>query len=423
MLTREQNETITRTDPGTPMGKLMRRYWMPFAISAQLPGPDCPPIRVRLLGERLVAFRNSDGQVGLLNGACPHRKAELFFGRNEENGLRCVYHGWKFDVTGQCVDMPSEPVESNYKDKVRTRSYPVIELGDVLWAYMGPPDQMPPKPDFEWTRVLSTHRAVSWGHQNSNWLQGLEGGIDSAHSSFLHNNNIKDTSALRTRSTNPTLEVRPTDFGYTYASIRHLPEDEGDYVRAYQFVLPFHQCRATQLPGPAGAPIVPQVSGHMWVPMDDENTLLFNWTYTTGEAPLKERAKYYGGKQIEPVERYVQGLPVYERRWENDYLIDREEQRDLTFTGISNTTTQDRGIQETMGAIVDRTDEHLGTSDRAIIAARKMLLEAVRVNEDGGTPKGVRDTYRNIRAVEKVLPKGTDWFEALRSEAYESALP
>jgi phthalate 4,5-dioxygenase oxygenase subunit len=423
MLTGEQNQLITRTGPGTPMGNLMRRYWMPFATASQLAAPDCPPIRVRLLGEHLVAFRNSEGQLGLLNGACPHRKADLFFGRNEDKGLRCVYHGWKFDVTGQCVDMPSEPESSNFKNKVRVKSYPAIELGDVLWTYMGPAGLEPPLPDFEWTRVPATHRAVNWGHQNSNWLQGLEGGIDSSHSSFLHNNNLKDLTALRTLVTSPTLEVRPTDFGYTYASIRHLPADEGDYVRAYQYILPFHQCRATQLPGPAGAPIVPQVSGHMWVPMDDENTLLFNWTYTTGEAPLQERAKYFGGKQIEPVERYIQNLPVYERRWDNDYLIDRDEQREVTFTGISNTTTQDRGIQETMGAIVDRSDEHLGTSDRAIITARKMLLEAIRVVEDGGVPAGVRDTYRNVRAVEKVLPKGSDWFEGLRTEAYESAIP
>jgi phthalate 4,5-dioxygenase oxygenase subunit len=423
MLTSEMNERITRVGPGTPMGNVMRRYWMPFAVASQLPSPDCAPIRVRLLGENLLAFRNTDGEVGLLNGACPHRKAELFFGRIEENGVRCVYHGWKFDVSGQCVDMPSEPAASNYKDKVHVKSYPVIELGDVLWAYLGAPELIPPRPDFEWTRVPATQRAVNWGHQNSNWLQGLEGGIDSSHSSFLHNNNIKDLTALRSRATAPTLEVRPTDFGFTYASIRHLPSDEGDYVRAYQFVLPFHQCRATQLPGPSGAPIVPQISGHMWVPMDDENTLLFNWTYTIGEAPLQERARYFGGKEMEPVDRQILGLPLYERRRENDYLIDRDEQRDVTFTGVMNTTTQDRGIQETMGAIVDRTDEHLGTSDRAIITARKMLLDAIRVNEDGGTPPGVHDTYRNARAIEKVLPAGTDWFEALRSDVYENARP
>jgi hypothetical protein len=157
--------------------------------------------------------------------------------------------------------------------------------------------------------------------------------------------------------------------------------------------------------------------------MDDENTLLFNWTYTIGEAPLQERARYFGGKEMEPVDRQILGLPLYERRRENDYLIDRDEQRDVTFTGVMNTTTQDRGIQETMGAIVDRTDEHLGTSDRAIITARKMLLDAIRVNEDGGTPPGVHDTYRNARAIEKVLPAGTDWFEALRSDVYENARP
>ncbi len=423
MLTAEENERITRVGLGTPMGNFMRRYWMPFALCSQLPESDCAPIRVRLLGENLIAFRNSEGKVGVLNAACPHRKAELFFGRIENNGIRCVYHGWMFDVDGQCVDMPSEPAASNFKDKVRVKSYPVLEIGNVLWTYMGPSELMPPSPDFEWARVPATHRAVTWGHQRSNWLQGLEGGIDSAHSSFLHNNNLSDTTALRTRSTAPTLEVRPTDYGYTYASIRHLPNDEGDYVRAYQFVMPFHQCRAYQLSGPDGEPEVPMIQGHMWVPMDDDNTLVFNWAYTTGDAPLHELPGHKAGKAIEPAESWVRGLPVYERRRDNDYLIDRNEQRHISFTGIGNSTTQDRGIQESMGAVVDRLDEHLGTSDRAIITARKMLLEAIKINEDGGTPLGVHSTYRNARAVEKVLEPGADWFASMHTEIYESAFP
>src|SRR5579884_1719760 len=186
MLTKEENEYITRTGPGTPMGALFRRYWMPALLSEELPEPDGAPVQVRLLGEDLVAYRDSAGQVGLLGEFCPHRKASLFLGRNEERGLRCVYHGWKFDVTGACVDMPNEPAESNFKDKIRHTAYPCREAGGVVWAYMGPRERMPELPQFEWTLVPDSQRVVSKLHQANNWLQGLEGGIDSSHVSFLH---------------------------------------------------------------------------------------------------------------------------------------------------------------------------------------------------------------------------------------------
>ena len=423
MLTAEQNDLLTRVGPGTPLGNLMRRYWMPALLSGEVLTPDSPPVRVRLLGEQLVAFRDTSGRVGLLRAACPHRKVDLFFGRNEEDGLRCVYHGWKFDVNGQCVDMPSEPAGSNFQSKVRTTAYPIVERGGVVWAYMGPADKMPPYPDFEWARVPEDQRAVKAGHQHCNWLQALEGGIDSAHSSFLHNNNLKDRNAFRNRATAPTLEVMGTDFGFTYGSVRQLSAEEGNYVRVYHYVLPFHQLRASQLPGPGGTPAVPQVAGHMWVPMDDENTRVFSWAYCINGQPLVERNDYYGGKQREPVESYVLGVPVYERRLENDFLIDREEQKHKTFTGIANTTTQDRAVQESMGAICDRTDERLGTSDRAVIAARRLLLDAIRTAEDGGDPMGVNPSYYGLRAIEKVLPPGARWQDALAIELYEDALP
>src|ERR687896_1709338 len=179
MLSQEDNETLTRVGPGTPMGNLLRRYWLPALLSTELPEADCPPVRVRLLGEDLVAFRDSAGKPGLFVQACPHRGASLFFGRNEEAGLRCVYHGWKFDVTGACVDMPSEPAESNFKSKVRIKAYPGREHAGIIWIYMGPPEKQPPLPEYEFTR-LEPHpddKIFKWV-QESNYAQGLEGNID-----------------------------------------------------------------------------------------------------------------------------------------------------------------------------------------------------------------------------------------------------
>src|SRR5690606_14430695 len=186
MLMDADNRTLTQVGPGTPMGTLMRRYWVPALLSWELPEPDCAPVEVRLLGEDLVAFRQTDGRVGMVDERCKHRSASLFYGRNEENGIRCVYHGWKFDITGQCVDMPSEPEATNFMHKVRIPAYPCVELGGVVWAFMGPTEQQPPLPQFEWSQAPETHRGLTKVWQESNWLQALEGGIDTVHSNFLH---------------------------------------------------------------------------------------------------------------------------------------------------------------------------------------------------------------------------------------------
>src|SRR5438094_177608 len=186
MLSPEENELLCHVGPGTPMGDLMRQYWIPALLPSELPEPDGPPIRVRLLGENLVGFRDSAGRVGLLAHSCPHRGASLFFGRNEEEGLRCVYHGWKYDVTGQCVDMPSEPAESNFKHKIKATAYPCVERNGLIWVYMGPPEKQPELPQLEWAVLPSTHRYTNKWIQSCNWAQGLEGNIDSSHVSFLH---------------------------------------------------------------------------------------------------------------------------------------------------------------------------------------------------------------------------------------------
>ena len=187
----EQNEFLTRTGPGTPMGELFRRYWLPALLASELPEPDCPPVRVKLLSERLIAFRDSQNRLGLVDEFCAHRGVSLWFGRNEEGGLRCSYHGWKYDVTGQCVEIPSEPENSKLCQRMKLKSYPLIERGGALWTYMGPRELQPPLPEHEWATVPDSHRFVSKRWQECNYLQAMEGGIDSSHVSFLHRHTIK----------------------------------------------------------------------------------------------------------------------------------------------------------------------------------------------------------------------------------------
>src|SRR5579864_5826858 len=186
MFSKEDNELITRTGPGTPMGNVFREYWLPAMLSRELPSPDCDPVRVMLLGERLIAFRDTNGKVGLLQNHCPHRGASLFFGRNEEGGLRCVYHGWKFAIDGTCVDMPNEPAESDFKSKVKALAYPTRERNGVIWAYLGPREHPPELPDIEANNLPEGTWMVTAIQRESNWLQGLEGDIDTSHFSFLH---------------------------------------------------------------------------------------------------------------------------------------------------------------------------------------------------------------------------------------------
>ncbi len=416
MLSTANNEMITQVGPGTPMGEAMRRYWIPALMDFELPEPDCDPVRVRLLGEDLVAFRDSKGRVGLLPDACPHRRVSLYFGRNEEEGLGCVYHGWKFDVDGICVDQPNEPAESNFQHKVRTRAYKTWEGGNVIWAYLGPASEMPTPPAFEWTTVPDSHRGVTKLIQTCTWVQAVEGGIDTSHSSFLHNNDLSDKSLLRSRSTAPYLEVEQTNYGYTYSSVRPLSAEEGNYVRTYHYVLPFHQLRAGQV-GRSGEPVQPRSSGHCWVPIDDQNTMVFNWTFTWDENPLPDKEKRLAGTGNEWDVDIDRKTFRTKRNKENDWLLDRQMQRTENFTGIVGVNTQDRALQETMGTIADRSQEHLGTSDRAIIAMRKLLQEAIRVNADGGTPRGSQGEFVGIRAIDRILPADQPW-SVLKPDMY-----
>jgi phenylpropionate dioxygenase-like ring-hydroxylating dioxygenase large terminal subunit len=365
------------------MGTLLRRFWMPAILSREVPEPDCPPIRFTLLSEKLVAFRDTTGRVGVVAENCPHRGASLFFGRNEEEGLRCVYHGWKFDHTGACVDMPNEPPESNFKHKVRVTAYPAEEAGDVIWVYMGPPQHKPELPRPEWTLVPPQQRKVSRYIQENNWAQGLEGGIDSSHASFLHatvesfkGTFADDRAKFFNTDTAPEFRVVETDFGLMIGARRRMSETE-DYWRITPYSLPFY----TVIPNIPGKDT--WFAGHGWVPIDDEtlSMVTYSWHPTR---PLSD----FGDNPGHPAHYVKRGADNLHplQSLDNDYLIDRELQRTTSYTGIENASIQDRAIQETMGKIFDRSRERLGSADTAIIMMRRLMMRLARELEQGKEP-------------------------------------
>ena len=231
MLTRDENELVTNTNPGTPMGELFRRFWLPVLLSSELPGPDCDPMRVRVLGEDLIAFRDTDGRPGLVDAYCPHRGAPMFFGRNEESGLRCVYHGWKFDVEGTCVDLPNAPEGETFKNKVTITAYPTVDKGDLIWAYMGPKDKQPPLPGFDWLDMPASHRYVSKFRLECNYLQAMEGDYDPSHGMFLHttldNNQSNPAYGLTGAGTVDQSQFRATRTLQQLGNFGHSESDSG----------------------------------------------------------------------------------------------------------------------------------------------------------------------------------------------------
>ena len=415
MLTREENERLTRVGKGTPAGELFRRYWLPVCLASELPAKDGTPLRVRILSEDLIAFRDSEGKVGLIDAYCPHRRAPLFFGRNEECGLRCVYHGWKFDRHGDCVDMPSEPAGTTLQAKVKILSYPTAESGSVIWAYMGPKEFMPAEPDYEWIRVPASQRHVSKTLESCNYLQALEGGLDTAHSSFAHNNRLGDNSGLRQRDRAPKIDVERTDYGYYYVSSRNAGAD-GTYVRVYQYVMPTQQIRAWNVMWNGSHAPVPQTHGHIWVPVDDTTTLIYNLCYArepsmpiTPEV-VEEHEREFGRGHDD----FIAGTFRLKRNKSNDYLIDRQMQKTQNFTGIVGVNTQDFALQEGMEPICDRSKEFLGTTDKAIVAMRRLMLEAIDTVEKGGQPRGADpESYRTVRAADGFVASGQDWRNVL----------
>lgn len=402
MLGREDNEMLTRVGPGTPMGSLLRRFWIPALLASEIPEPDSPPVRVRLLGENLVAFRDSDGRIGILDRYCPHRRASLFWGRNEECGIRCAYHGWKFDVDGNCVDLPNVPNGGAIMKTIKTTAYPAIEQGGIVWCYMGPPEMRPGFPQAELFTVPDDHRYVQKMLMDCNWVQAMEGDIDSSHVSFLHRNLESDELPTGEKSTvfedsSPRWTVEPTDYGMMLAARREAGPDEYAW-RINQWLMPF----TTLVAAPHGAPSITNIR----VPIDDEHTMHIR-LLSRYDKPLTENDH----KLIKDGKLFPEMIPgTFETvaNTSNDYLISREDQKNRSFSGIYCFVMQDYAVQseQGIGPIADRSLEHLTPSDMAIVLVRRRLLEAAKGLASGVHPPEAAnpEAYR-VRSVDTHLPR------------------
>jgi phthalate 4,5-dioxygenase len=414
---RENNDTMGRVGPGTPMGEALRRFWMPALISNELQ-PDGAPLRLRMLGEDLVAFRDTNGKVGIVDAYCPHKRAPLFFGRNENCGLRCVYHGWKFDVEGNCKDIPNIVPPDNYDTlvkRMKITAYETCEAGGVIWAYMGPKEKKPALPMMEWMGLPPEYVHVARWLQRSNWIQGMEGELDTAHISFLHaSQSMGDTlsrGAGLAQDGAPVIYVKDTDYGFFYAARRRF-EDQF-YWRITHWMLPMW----------SAVPPTPEFyfgHGRGWSPIDDYMTTSFAYRYRV-DKPLEasDRKEIDDGVSFPPLmERAVVQLPnghvidtyVPTANKNNDYKIDRDLQRSSSFSGIYGINTQDRGLQESMPGMpgeppgfVDRAREHLVASDMPVIAARRKLVKMAQDARKGIDPAAVQhpESYQ-VRGLAKL---------------------
>ncbi|QXE33010.1 aromatic ring-hydroxylating dioxygenase subunit alpha [Streptomyces sp. GMY02] len=419
MLRQDINELLTQTGPGTPMGELFRQYWIPALLAEELPENDSPPVRVKLLSERMVAFRDSEGRYGLVDEFCAHRGASLWFGRNEGSGLRCPYHGWKYDVTGQCVEVPSEADNSSFCRNVQLTAYPLVKIGDVLWTHMGDAATRPALPEFEFALVPPEQTYTSKRWQQCNWLQAFEGGIDSSHVTFLHSGGLKTDPLFRgakgneynMNDTKPFFEVADSDGGLFVGARRNA--EEGTY---YWRITPWVMPNFTMVPPRGDHPI----HGHFWVPIDDENC----WTYSFDYHPVRaltdtERQAMMDGHGVHS--KNIPGTYRPEANMDNDYLIDREAQkRGDTYSGVAGIAMQDASLQESMGPIVDRTRERLVPADSGIIKARQKLRKAaIALRDEGVTPPGVDPAHHRVRSAAVVLPQAESFLDSCR-EAVKS---
>ncbi|MGN6499108.1 MAG: Rieske 2Fe-2S domain-containing protein [Tsuneonella sp.] len=410
-MTPQQNDMMCRVEGEAPMGNVMRRYWLPACMSEELEA-DGAPRRVRLLGENMVAFRDSAGRVGVLDEQCPHRRASLAFGRNEECGLRCLYHGWKFDVDGNAVDLSSEPADAALCRSMRTRAYPAREAGGFVWVWMGAADAPGEFAPPVWAAAPDEKIAIVKIHAACNWAQVLEGAIDSAHSSSLHSTNMPtatdvdgstatDTAWLRpSADKSPRLQIERTHYGFRYAAIRRPIRDAElqDYIRTTLYIAPF----TVMIPPTDRYKLI-----QMLVPIDDVNCMFYWIAWDEKEGISRDAWRAFCGA--------VPGVdldPVTFRKTrnkDNDYLQDRAAMKQGDFTGIAGIPTQDMAMWESMGPIADRSHDKLGSSDRAIVEFRKIALAMARdaMSAAKGDPAGLRPG--DVHSFEGLVPKTADW--------------
>ena len=414
MLTHEENDLLCRVEGKAPMGQMMRRYWLPACMAEEVAEADGAPVRVRMLGEDLVAFRDTDGKVGVLGEYCPHRGASLVFGRNEECGLRCLYHGWKMDVEGNVLEMASEPPESRLAEKVKHKAYPAREAGGFVWIYMGPPETMP---EFEPPPFAPTEAAnvsIVKVQVPCNWAQILEGAIDSAHSSSLHSTDMPPARVERAMAAGgvwprpstdkaPRLQVQLANYGFRYAAIRRPIKDSAtkDYVRITTYVAPI-----TVLIPPNNVYSLANVN----VPMDDTHTTFYfigwsDWGAGIDKEAFRKFCHARVGIDLDAQYRRV-------RTRDNNYLQDRKAMKLGDYTGIPGIPNQDMAMWETMGPIADRSRERLGASDIAIVQFRRLMIDAVKRFARGEPALGTSAPHiphAKLRSFEGIVPKTVNW--------------
>jgi phthalate 4,5-dioxygenase oxygenase subunit len=431
-------DLITRVGPGTPMGEMLRRYWVPAMLADELPNPDGQPKALRLLGEDLVAFRDTSGRVGIMDIHCPHRLSSLALGRNEEGGLRCLYHGWKIDVDGRILETPCELPTSRLKDHLVHRAYPVREAADLIWVFMGPRDQIPALPDFNWMRIPAERRAVGKMWEKCNFIQGMEGIFDTYHTNLLHSGfevlhwtpeQIAEVWKRPSRATHGVIFYEDTSYGYHYGAVREPTHDADrlDYVRITEYVAPYYCINPPDLGSKS--------AGFFFVPIDDENTMLYQVSAAESDERTIDRDQ--ARRQMSMMLGEDLDEDFRPRRNEtNNFGQNRElmlagvrpestdELRRVrnAYTGIdTGVQTQDMAMVETMGAISDRTREHLGASDAGIIHWRESLVRAVKGFAAGETPRGLDPPapYHQIAGVGALVDKGADWRSVLWSAQQE----
>ncbi|MBO0763059.1 MAG: Rieske 2Fe-2S domain-containing protein [Hyphomicrobiaceae bacterium] len=434
MTTAQEGTELTRVGRGTPMGALMRCYWIPAAKSSELVR-DGSPVRLMLLGEKLIAFRDSAGRVGVMDHRCPHRCASLFLGRNEEGGIRCIYHGWKFDVDGNCLDMPSLP-PPGFKQKVKAKAYKVIEHAGVVWVYMGSRAEVPPLPAFEILDMPEDEINVSFIQRDCNYLQALEGEIDTSHFGFLHAGHVdvddlsEDEPVWNTVINRaPEYHMAETPWGTQYAGYREVRPGR-TYYRVGNFLFPFW----SQAPN---GEFVSHMHARGWVPLDDEHTMfVFIWWKRAVSAMSLPQPAYKDGTPIGGTGRGNKLRPNttgWLGRWrmasnaDNDWGMDRAAQQSgKIYSGIDGIHLQDQAITESMGPIVDHELEHLGPSDQMITRTRRRLLMAARALRDNGVlPPGVENAsvYRGARSGYFVSDDKSSWREVYAKQLAASVHP
>lgn len=427
MLTAEENELLCRVEGQAPMGQLMRRHWTPVCLIEEVSEPDGTPVKARVFGEDLVVFRDTKGRVGVMDEYCPHRRVSLVFGRNEDCGLRCLYHGWKMDVEGNVLEMVSEPTASGMAQKVKHLAYPVKEWGGFVWAYMGPKESQPEFEPPAWAPTADAKVTIAKALIPCNWAQILEGAIDSAHSSSLHSSDMvparvegaeaTDTNWLRPSTDKaPRMQVERGSYGFRYAAIRRPIKNAAanDYIRSTVFVAP-----ATALIPPNNLYNVANIN----VPMDDTNTAFYfiAWGHPS-QTPDTDSWRKFLGQQL-GADLDANYAPLRNRG--NHFWQDREAMKAGNFTGITGFPNQDIAMWVTMGPIADRTHERLGASDMAVVEFRKQMLEAVRDFQAGGTAigTGAARIPSSVVAFQAIVPKTTDWRAYRASYVWDTREP